>query len=104
MACQPLSLFLLWMDEILHHLESILCWYLQGNHPSRVSEVVQDFVHPQYVGVKWMDEHGNLATVHFGILQGLQDRLPIRGLRKMHTTRGPSPIGYAVLRMNAKMN
>ena len=28
--------------------ESIVCWYLRGNHPSRVSEVVQSFVHPQY--------------------------------------------------------
>ena len=37
------------MDEILHHLETIVCWYLQEKHPSRVSEVVQDFVHPQYV-------------------------------------------------------
>ena len=39
------------MDEILHQLETmetILCWYLQGNHHSMVSCVVQDFVHPQY--------------------------------------------------------
>ena len=31
--------------------EATVCWYLQGNHPSRVSEVVQDFVHPQYHAV-----------------------------------------------------
>ena len=37
-----------WTDEILHNLDTILCWYLQGNYSSRVSEVVQDFVHPQY--------------------------------------------------------
>ena len=29
-------------------LETIVCWYLQGNHHSRVSQVVQDFVHPQF--------------------------------------------------------
>ena len=28
--------------------EAVVHWYLQGNHHSRVSEVVQDFVHPQY--------------------------------------------------------
>ena len=27
--------------------EATVCWYLQGNHHSRVSQVVQDFVHPQ---------------------------------------------------------
>ena len=42
---------ILWMDEIRsHHFEtvvdSIVCWYLQGNHYPRVSWV-QDFVHPQ---------------------------------------------------------
>ena len=30
--------------------ETIVCWYSQGNHYSRVSQVVQDFVHPQCVG------------------------------------------------------
>ena len=29
--------------------ETIDCWYLQGNHHSRVSWVVQDFVHPPSV-------------------------------------------------------
>ena len=28
-------------------METIVCWYLQGNHHSRISQVVQDFVHPQ---------------------------------------------------------
>ena len=31
---------ILWMDEILHHFEAwetIICWYLQENHHSRVS-------------------------------------------------------------------
>ena len=28
--------------------ETTVCWYLQRNHHSRVSYVVQDFVHPQY--------------------------------------------------------
>ena len=27
-------------------VETIISWYLQGNHPSRVSQVVQEFVHP----------------------------------------------------------
>ena len=27
--------------------ETIICWYLQGNHHSRVSSEVQNFVHPQ---------------------------------------------------------
>ena len=39
---------ILWMDEILHHFETT-GWFLQGNHDSRVSQVVQDFVHPQYL-------------------------------------------------------
>ena len=29
---------ILWMDEILHHLETmgnVVCWHLQGNHPFR---------------------------------------------------------------------
>ena len=30
-------------------VEPIVCWYLQGNHLSRDSEVVRDFVHPQYL-------------------------------------------------------
>ena len=30
--------------------ETIVCWNLQGNHHSRASWVVQDFVHPQYHG------------------------------------------------------
>ena len=43
----------LWMvaKSDSHQLETMgnhSLWYLQ-NHPSRVSEVVQDFVHPQYV-------------------------------------------------------
>ena len=39
------------MDEpctTLQPWETIGCWYLQGNHPFRVSSVVQDFVHRQY--------------------------------------------------------
>ena len=28
--------------------ETMICWYLQGNHHSRVSLAVQNFVHPQY--------------------------------------------------------
>ena len=28
--------------------ETIVCWYLHWNHHARVSEVVQDFVHPLY--------------------------------------------------------
>ena len=28
---------ILWMDEVLHHSETIVCWHAQGNHPSRVS-------------------------------------------------------------------
>ena len=38
----------LWMGEILHQWETIVCWYLQGCHASRVSQPVQEFVHPQY--------------------------------------------------------
>ena len=34
----------------LKRWETIVCWYLQGNHHSRVSWVVQDIVHPQYGG------------------------------------------------------
>ena len=37
-----------WMDKIRSHLETmietIVCWYLQGMHHSRVSWVVRDFV------------------------------------------------------------
>ena len=39
-----------WMDEILHHLETIVCWYLQGNQPSRVSEVARNGFRPSTVG------------------------------------------------------
>ena len=34
-------------------VETIVCWYLQGNHHSRVSWAVQDFVHPQYGEVEF---------------------------------------------------
>ena len=42
------------MDEIRSHpFETMgnheVWWYLQGNHHSNVSQVVQDFVHPQQV-------------------------------------------------------
>ena len=36
------------MDKILHHLETKGNHCLKGNNQSRVSEVVQDFVHSQY--------------------------------------------------------
>ena len=42
---------LLWMDKFLHHLETVgnhSLLVIRGNHPSRVSEVVWDFVHPQH--------------------------------------------------------
>ena len=45
---------ILWMDEILHHLETmvetIVCWYLQGNQqkPGFLRWCEMDFVHPQY--------------------------------------------------------
>ena len=29
--------------------ETTVCWYFQGNHHSMVSQVMLDFVHPQYV-------------------------------------------------------
>ena len=29
--------------------ETVVRWHLQGSHPFRVCQVVQDFVHPQYV-------------------------------------------------------
>ena len=43
---------ILWMDKILHHfetmVETVVCWYLQGNHHSRVSRWCEmDFVHPR---------------------------------------------------------
>ena len=31
----------------LEQWETLVGWYLQGNHDSRVSQVVQDFGHPQ---------------------------------------------------------
>ena len=35
-----------------HHfktmVETTVCWYLQGNHHSMISQVMQDFVHAQY--------------------------------------------------------
>ena len=44
---------LLWMDEILHHfktmVETTVGWYLHGNHPSRVSEVVRNGFRPSTV-------------------------------------------------------
>ena len=42
---------ILWMERILHRFQIMRThgfWYLQGNHHSRDSEVVQDFLHPQY--------------------------------------------------------
>ena len=40
-------------NSISHHFETmvepIVCWYLQGKRSFQVPEVVQDFVHPQYV-------------------------------------------------------
>ena len=33
---------------LLKPWETIVCWKIQVNHHSRVSKVVQDFVHPQY--------------------------------------------------------
>ena len=27
--------------------ETTVCWYLQGNHHAMVSQVMQDFLHPQ---------------------------------------------------------
>ena len=59
---------ILWMDEILHHFETIVCRYLQGSHNSRVSERWCE---------KWTSQPstvGNLAVVvktvlgsHFGV-------------------------------------
>ena len=40
-----------WTKSISHHLESmetIFCWRLPGKHHTRLSSVVQDFVHAQY--------------------------------------------------------
>ena len=33
-------------------MKTIVYWYLQGNRHSGVSQVVQDFVHPQYVNTQ----------------------------------------------------
>ena len=54
------SLHILWMDEILHHFETtgnhgMLVFAGESNH-SRVSWVVQDFVHPQYYGILISEE------------------------------------------------
>ena len=56
---------LLWMDEILHHFETtgnhaMLVFTGESNH-SRVSWMVQEFVHPQYVLGKKM--HGILRVL-----------------------------------------
>ena len=48
---------ILWMDEIMHHFkpwEATVCWHLQGNHHSMVSQVMQDFVHPQYEFIEFV--------------------------------------------------
>ena len=46
---------ILWMDKILHHLETMgnhcLLEFTGESSETRVSKVVQDFVHPQYYGV-----------------------------------------------------
>ena len=47
----------LWMvaksvRRTLKPTETCACWYLQWNHHSKVSWVVQDFVHPQYGKVR----------------------------------------------------
>ena len=45
---------LLWIDKILHHLETMgnnFSLVFTGDHHSRACQVVQDFVHPQYRGV-----------------------------------------------------
>ena len=56
LTCECSRLTILCMDRMHkpHHLETmvetILCWYLQGNHLSRVSEVVGNGFRPSTVG------------------------------------------------------
>ena len=59
---------ILWMvAKSMQRTESMVWWYVQGNHHSRVSWVVQDFVHPQYgCGSKLMGSHFGVGEfTHF---------------------------------------
>ena len=69
----------------LHHFEpweTIVCWHLRGNHHSRVSQVVQDFAHPQYEPGSQLGAHGQAAA-------DLDLLLPLHGhLRVCHPESG----------------
>ena len=44
----PPRCFLLWTKSCTLKPEAIVCWYLQGNHHSRVSSLLQEFIHAQH--------------------------------------------------------